>query len=86
MGGVFTVVDCVARTGQGRLELAQNRVAPSEFGQVAWLGVADDSRHVDTTGVDYRREAARAVTGDHAAGSHLVPARGPPDFDPDLPF
>jgi hypothetical protein len=50
VGGIFSVVECVVGTGQGRLQIAQDSVDPSEFGQVSWLALADHGRQMHATG------------------------------------
>ena len=71
VGGGFAVVECVVGTCQRRLEIAQDGIDPGEFGQVAWLAITDDGRHVDATGIAHCREASQAVTGDHCAGRQM---------------
>ena len=71
VAGVLAVVECVVGTRQGRLQIAQGGVDPSEFGQVAWLGVTDDGRHVHATGSGHCPEAGEAVTGGHGARSPM---------------
>ena len=75
MACVLVVLQRMKSTGQRGLQVAEHCVDPLELRQIAGLESTDDKRHVATSSIGHRREAAQPIA-DHQ-GTRLQTGFGP---------
>ena len=67
MACVLVVLQRMKSTGQRGLQVAEHCVDPLELRQIAGLESTDDKRHVATSSIGHRREAAQPGSAQKAA-------------------
>jgi len=63
VGAVFAELQCVERSGERGLQVAEHRIYPLEVRQIARLAGADDRWHVHTSAARFGRQRSLGTGG-----------------------